>query len=244
LKTILNRVTGIDGAPTIVDLDNDLTDEVFWAAGKQQLSSFLERLEGWWFRRVLKQLTERDGSFIGAVELESQMTDLRQQFHPDALPIDDDLLSYELDEATYELHKSSLFVKQLGLIKAGKKRVQNAIRDYFRAYEQRSRWLRNELIVEMELHKYEKRLVDEWSTFFEAVRDEIGDKATAEEKEKAARSVLQWAEQKIVPIRINVTEPFVSRGSFQMLAQDKRIWWHSDFLDRLSELLLPEEAKK
>ncbi|WP_416208261.1 ABC-three component system protein [Halomonas sp.] len=63
---------------------------------------------------------------------------------------------------------------QLDLIKAGKRRVAAAIRDYYRAFEQRSRWLRDELVVGLDLRRYEKRLIEEWDLVFEGMRDELG----------------------------------------------------------------------
>jgi hypothetical protein len=158
------------------------------------------------------------------------------------LPIDDDLLEFTLDDATKAAHEDSIFVRQLELVKAGKRRIVAAIQDYYRAFEQRSRWLRDDLVVGIDLHKYEKRLTEEWELVFEAMRDELGDAATDEGKEKAARSVLAWAERTVIPIRPSVTEPFVSRGSLHMLSDEVRIGWHPEFRDRLVVLLASKEG--
>ncbi len=239
---ILENVTILDAAPHITDLDVELRQEVFWAAGKEHHVAFLERLEGWWLRRVLRQLTDYDASRIGSVELELQMSDLREQFKQDALPIDEDLLGFNLDDATKAAHEDSVFVQQLELSKAGKRRIASAIRDYYRAFEQRSRWLRDELVVGLDLHKYEKRLLEEWELIFDAMRDELGSAATDSAKENAARSVLEWAERTSIPIRPNVTEPFVCRGSLHMLADEARIGWHPEFRDRLAHVLGEKES--
>jgi len=240
-KAILRRVTIVDAASTIDDLGKSLRAEVFWASGKDHHDAFLQRLEGWWYRRVLTQLADRDGGRIGSVEIEAMMSDLREEFKRDSLPIDDDLLDFTLDDTTAAAHSGSVFVKQLDLVKAGKRRIAIAIRDYFRAYEQRSRWLREDLIVELELHKYEKRLIEEWEVIFEAMRDELGDDAAQTERESAARSVLTWAERTTIPVRPTVTEPFVTRGSLQMLADEVRIGWHPEFQNRLEAILNAEE---
>jgi hypothetical protein len=234
---VLGKVTVLDAAPSVIDLDSELTQEVYWAAGREHHAAFLQRLEGWWFRRVLHQLSNATTDRIASAELEAQMSDLREQFKQQALPIDDDLLEFSLDETTREAHEDSTFVRQIELTKAGKRRIAAAIRDYYRAFEQRSRWLRDDLIVGMDLHEYEKRLVEEWELTFEAMRDELGDSATADAKEAAARKVLEWAEQTLFPIRPNVTEPFVSRGSLHMLSDELRIGWHIDFRDHLAHLL-------
>lgn len=236
---VLSRVMVIDAAPSIAALDRELREEVHWAVGREHHDPFLQRLEGWWLRRVLRQLVAGDAQRIAAVELETQMADLREQFKQDALPIDDDLLDFSLDDATAAAHEHSPFVQQLNLIQASKHRVAAAIRDYYRAFEQRSRWLRERIVLEMELGKYEKRLIEEWDLIFAGAQDEIGATATDEIKERAARSVLAWAERTTIPIRANVTEPFVSRGSLHMLADELRIGWHPEFRTRLAGLLLP-----
>ncbi len=234
---ILEKVVVLDAAPTVSDLDDELKQEVYWAVSRQHHAAFLARLEGWWLRRVLHQLANATSDRIGSIELESQMSDFREQFKLEALPIDDDLLEFSLNEATRKAHEDSTFVRQIELTKAGKRRIAAAIRDYYRAFEQRSRWLRDDLVVDMDLHKYEKRLVEEWELSFEAMRDELGDAATANAKEAAARALLAWAEQTLIPIRPNVTEPFVSRGSLHMLSDELRVGWHVDFRDHLAHLL-------
>lgn len=241
-RAILERVVILDRTPTIKKLDDQLKAELFWATERRHQDAFLQYLEGWWFRRVITQMTgiDTDDRILG-VELESQMTDLREQFKQDALPIADDLLNFSLDDATITAHEDSLFVRQLNLVKAGKRRVAAAVRDYYRAFEQRSRWLRHDLLMVGDLDTYERRLVQEWELIFEAARDELGDSAAEQAKETAARKVLEWVERTCIPIRPAVTEPFVSRGSFHILADDLRVGWHTEFRDRLAHLL-GEEA--
>ena len=235
--TVLKKVVVFDAAPSVMDLDDELKQEVYWAVGREHHAAFLERLEGWWLRRILHQLANATSDRVGSVELESQMSDLREQFKQEALPIDDDLLEFSLDETTRTAHEDATFVRQIELAKASTRRIAAAIRDYYRAFEQRSRWLRDDLVVGMDLHKYENRLVEEWELTFEASRDELSDKATENAKEVAARSLLAWAEQTLIPIRPNVTEPFVCRGSLHMLSDELRVGWHVDFRDHLAQLL-------
>jgi hypothetical protein len=237
-KRLVESIVILDGAPLMESLDNQLRAEVFWAVERKHQESFLDRLEGWWFRRILKQLSSVNLSdrVLGS-EIEAQMTDLREQFKQDSLPIDDDLLTFDLDEATTAAHKDSTFVRQLQLIVAGKRRVVAAIRDYYRAFEQRSRWLRDDLVLIGDLAQYERRLLEEWELVFEAMKDELGDAAGEDAKQKAAREVLKWAERVALQIKPSVTEPFVSRGSFHMLADEIRLGWHPEFRERLSDVL-------
>lgn len=234
---LLGRIVIIDASPTVTELDPLLRQEVYWATEKEHHEAFLERLEGWWLRRILRQLTGHAHERVGSVELEAQMSDLREQFKQGALPIDEDLLDFVLDDATAAAHKGSRLVWQLEIIDAGKRRIGSAIRDYYRAFEQRSRWLREDLVVDLDLQKYEKRLFEEWELVFESMCDELGESAVAAAKKKAARSVLAWAERVVIPIRPSVIEPFITRGSLHMLADEARIGWHPEFREQLAIVL-------
>lgn len=253
-RAILDNVVVLDRAPGVLTIDDDLREQVYFSAETKYLDAFLQRLEGWWLRRVIKQLTAVGGcgknhcqpqpAGILSDEIEAQMAELREQFKQDNLPIDDDLLQFTLDDATHAAHENYQFVHQLKLIEAGKKRVAAAIRDFYRAFEQRSRWLREDLLLIGDLSRYERKLIEEWELVFSAVKDEIEVAAAEAMKRKAARSILAWAEKVIIPIRPGVTEPFVVRGSFHMLADEKppRIGWHPDFHDRLAEILNSSES--
>jgi hypothetical protein len=239
-RAILDSVVVLDRAPSVLSIDDDLRHEVFWTAEQKHLDAFLNRLEGWWLRRVIKQLSESPKpTGILSAELEAEMSELREQFKQDNLPIDGDLVTFMLNDEIHAAHADYRFVYQLKLIDAGKKRVAAAIRDFYRASEQRSRWLREELLLVGDLTRYESKLVEEWELVFEAEKDEIEATAAEAAKREAARAVLAWAEKATISIRPGVTEPFVVRGSFHMLADEAppRIGWHPDFHDRLAEIL-------
>ncbi|MBL8743999.1 MAG: hypothetical protein JNK04_22990, partial [Myxococcales bacterium] len=91
-RTILERVIVLDQASGVLTIDNDLRAEVFWTADPKHHDAFLQRLEGWWLRRVLKQLSASpQPAGILSAEIEAEMTELREQFKQDNLPIDDDI---------------------------------------------------------------------------------------------------------------------------------------------------------
>ena len=95
---VLNRVVVIDSSPTVTSLEDELRAEVYWATVRKHHTAFLERLEGWWLRRILAQLANVAADRVGSVEVEAIVNDLRDQFTQEALPIDDDLVKFSLDE--------------------------------------------------------------------------------------------------------------------------------------------------
>ena len=238
-RQLIESVFVVDGAPNIHDLDAELKEGVYFAVEQRFLDSFLQRLEGWWYRLAVKHLIDSDAKPIMSEELNSEMTSLREQFKQESLPIDEDIMRASVDASGYQ---DRLFVHQLRLIKIGNPRIFHAIRNYFRAFEQRSRWVREDLLLIGELDRYEEALVEEWDILFQQMRDELGNIATEEAKKASAQALYRWVETGILPQIRNITEPSIARGSYQILSDAKRVGWHLEFRERLQQLLEDQEA--
>jgi hypothetical protein len=117
--------------------------------------------------------------------------------------------------------------------------------DYYRAFEQRSEWARENLLVSGEIEDYEDRLVDEWSRYKDVVFEELDENSAEEVLLRAGKDLYTWADQQSgnyesLRIRARVTEPYVTRGSFHILANvapEPWVYWHPKFLERLGQLL-------
>lgn len=233
--SILKSIIVLDGSPCIGQLDEQLQQTLFWAVKRNFLDSSLQRLEGWWYKRVLMHLADSAAAPILGEELESEVNRIREQFKEENLPIDDDIMQATIDESGY---MDRNFVKQLNLINVNKKRVFHAIRNYYRAFEQRSRWMREDLLLVGELDRYEEKLVEEWDLLFQQMCDDLGVDAAEEEMAQAAKNLYAWVETGAHhPIRSGVTEPAIARGTYQMLADDLRVGWHLKFREHIEALL-------
>ncbi|MDK2982077.1 MAG: hypothetical protein PWQ55_2424 [Chloroflexota bacterium] len=234
-QNLFNSVCIIGSNPNLYELDNFIKQEVCFAVDRKYLENFLMRLEGWWDRRVIQQLSSETSEPILSEEILYEMNLLREQFKEDNLPIDEEIISLSIEESDFT---ERVFVKQLELININEKRIFFAIRDYFRAFAQRSRWIREDLLYVGELDKYEIRLKEEWEMHFEQMRDDLGEDATELQKQKAAKELYKWIEQgDLLQIRPGVREPFLPRGSFHILSDKVWVGWHLEFKDRLKALL-------
>jgi hypothetical protein len=138
-----------------------------------------------------------------------------------------------------------LFVVQLREIGIASNRIRNAILDYYRAFEQRSSWARQNLLISGEIEEYEDRLVDEWSRYRDVVFEELDDDSADAVLLDAGKALYRWADlesgnSSSLRIRERVTEPYVVRGGFHILANSRplpRIYWHPRFLNRIGQLL-------
>lgn len=234
-EQLIGAIVVVDNAPDILTAQAELHRELRWSADPEFVGALLERLEGWWFGRTIRAMTNAVPSPIPSSEVDDTVNDLREQFKTESLPIDEDLLAVEVDAALYSDH---VFVHQLRLFDASTRRIMTAARDYFRAFEQRSRWVREDLLLVGELDRYERRLTEEWEVHFNAIAEELGEDASQAAMKKAAVAVYNWVEtQAAFPIRMGCTEPFVTRGSYQILSDRRRVGWHPEFGSRLRALL-------
>jgi hypothetical protein len=169
----------------------------------------------------------------------SKIVDISDQLKPDSLPID--FLSAFPPASLDPNTDDRLFVQQLRAIAINEKRIEKAMLDYYRAFEQRGRWVREDLLIDDDLIEYEKKLVDEWERRALAIMDEISRENTTEEEQRlVGLRVYSWVDQEAdIRIRPNVTEEYVLRGSYHLLADENppRVWWHPKFLERLEQLL-------
>lgn len=218
-----------------------LTEELIWIVNRKFASAFLERLEGWWINRVIDQLTGRTFDPIHRDELEARVLDIAGQFEAENLTIDY-ILASPLEGVNADADER-IFVQQLRLIAISNPRIAAAILDYYRAVQQRSRWLSEDQLLFEELERYEERLVDEWRRKYNQMLEDAGSKSTVEADHAAAgRWLYNWfQDQADIPIRPRCHEPYVQRGTYHLLAGDEnegpRVGWHPEFLSRIRELI-------
>jgi hypothetical protein len=236
---LVSAIQVLDNSPDITDAEYEIKNEIKYAVRRENIQHLYERLEGWWFGKIIKHLRDHPHQMISKYEVHDKIRDIADQFKPDALPIDFlDAFPPDTPNPDYD---SRYFVLQLKAIAIQNKRIEKAIIDYYRAFEQRSKWAREDLLIGDELKQYENKLVDEWERHFLALQDHEGFDETVEELLKQhGRSLYDWMEfDADFNIRPHVTEKYVMRGSYHILANDDnpKVWWHPKFLERLEELL-------
>lgn len=239
----LSRIVIFDNSPRIADVPSIIKDQHMRSIRREFRDSIFERLEGWWNDLAINLLTGKRTDPIYGYEISDKLSAFADEYKSDNLPITfrGKTPSREVDAD----NDSRLFVLQLREIGVSPNRIHNAILDYYRAYEQRSLWARENLLISGEIEEYEDRLVDEWSRYrdviFENLNAESADAALLE----AGKALYNWADLEsgsldTLRIRARVTEPFVLRGGFHILANNRpapRVHWHPHFLSRLEKML-------
>lgn len=237
------RVTIFDASPRIDDIPALIKDRHMRSVRREHRDSIFQRLEGWWHDNVLELLTRKRLQPIYGYEVSDKLAAFADEYKSDNLPI-----TFRGKAPDGEIDTESdgrLFVKQLREIGISSSRMRNAILDYYRAYEQRSQWTRENLLVSRELEEHEDRLEDEWSRYRDVVFEKLDTESAESVLREAGQQLYQWADLESgsissLRIRERVTEPYVVRGGFHILANIApvpRVYWHPLFLERLREVL-------
>ena len=242
-QDFLARILILDGSPRIEDISETIKDRHMRPIRREHRNAVFERLEGWWNDEVIKLLTGNRDEGVFGFEVSDKLSALSEEYKLDNLPI-----TFRGKEPAGEIDTENdprTFVVQLRQIGVSSNRIRNAILDYYRAFEQRSEWARENLLVSGEVEDYEDRLVDEWSRYRDVVFEELDENSAEDVLQRAGKELYKWADQQSgsiesLRIRARVTEPYVTRGSFHILADaapEPRVYWHPRFLDRLGQLL-------
>lgn len=224
---LLRAIRIFDSAPNILDVHDDICHEVRHAAPRAHIEVFVERLEGWWFGVVINALAT-GGKSIKVLAIDDRIDALREDFHRNSLPVDH-ASATPTQEIVADLDKRP-FVEQLRKINIGTQRIEYAMRDYYRASEQRARWVREQLLVDGELNHYERELKEAWEPRFATMIDELPPDCDAKAKALAGASVYKWVEHEAaLPFR-SVSQSFLTRGSYHILANQYIVGWHPEYL--------------
>jgi len=239
-KQLISNVYIYDNSPQIVNFREELKHRIRWGTLPQFEDLICEQLEGWWFQKAIQFLCSDKTVYIDQKQVQSKVYEITSVYREDSLPITVDSMIFPSKEELESLGTDTLiFIEQLKLVVLSENRIKRAIRDYYHAYQQRAKWVREDLLYIDELETYETRLIDEWQRLFEISKEELSDNEIGDEKaqKRIGRKLYNDIENLDIYIRERVTQPFIMRGTYHGLANRLQVGWHVDFYTRLSKLL-------
>lgn len=230
-KSLIKRIRILDNSIGITEINNKIKKELIYSTYPSSLDAFLEILEGWWFAKSIEILTSQI-DFISSSELQLKIANISDSFQADNLP-NHFPIQLEITDEDVEILKERIFLKQLKLIKiqANSKTIKRAISDFRRAFEQRSKWLRLDLLNPDEEELYDMKLYDYWKNIFDIMCDEAEDKDIDGLIELGKEFYIEQFAKTCpqIKIREKFNEDYLTRGSYQMLADSKKIGWHPNY---------------
>jgi CRP-like cAMP-binding protein len=222
---LLNAVSILDRSANIADVWDELCQAVRLAVPKEHVERLVERLEGWWFGLMTKILLS--GSDVPVLAIDGKLDELREEFSRSRLPVEFGS-AQPPTSIVADLDKRP-FVAQLRRVNVGTQRIEWAIRDYYRASEQRSKWAREKLTLDGEVEQYEQDLIEAWQPRFATMVDNLPTPCDEKIKAASGQKLYQWAEQDaLLPLR-SLAQRFLTHGSFHILANRHAVGWHPEF---------------
>ncbi|MGG1314168.1 ABC-three component system protein [Cohnella laeviribosi] len=230
---LVQAITIADGAPLVQELSGAIERELRNAALPNQRSKFRHQLEGWWLERALRSLSNENEKVIARNELEIVLQEIRDGYKRESLPLYQEIVNdVDVSEQFISQSQSRTYIRQLELLHLSEESKKTAIKDYYRAYEHRSRWLREDLLGVMELPRYDKELTDEWKRLYDIMMEDLPQSANDEVKRAEGKALYRWASTKAfvrMPSRPEWSHAFLTRGSYHMLADELKVGWMPDY---------------
>lgn len=237
LKTkLVQNIYILDNQPEIENVQNNIKQILRFSVWREQIDYFYEKLIGWWFSKVINNLIEKNSIPITYNELNEKISDISDEFKKDSLPID---YEFDFSDVTAEClsPEQKNFIKQLNLILVNDNEITNAILDYYRAYMQRSKWIKEGKLYIGDLSQYEQRLIREW----EQVKSKLENTHTIineSDKIKLGKDIYFQVGDLKLPICSGGVHSnrgfYIMRGSYHILSNSLRIGWHPEYVQKLS----------
>ncbi len=234
-RKLIKNIRILDNSVDIVGINEKIKKELIFSTYPSHLDAFIEILEGWWLKKSIDNLTGAI-DHIDLTELQLKIANIADSFTVDNLP---NHFPEQLDISDDDVDslKEKVFLKQLEIVQISinSRTVKRAISDFRRAFEQRSNWLRLQLLNPDEEDEYDKKLRNHWRNIFEIMCDECeGQEIHVLEDLGKAFYIEQFAKTcPQIKIREKFNEDFLTRGSYHMLADSKKIGWHPNYKDEL-----------
>lgn len=236
-KLLVKNIHILDSEVGIDEIEKNIKHELRLNTTKERIPALFERLEGWWFGECIDHLLEKKDS-ISVEELFFKVVSLTDELKADNLPVDfpDPI---ELEAADLQSAENIKFLRQLKLVRVGKRGQLSALSDYRRAYNQKSRWTRDHLVNPQEIIEYDKKLFDYWKRRFDHMVDKVESDGLDEEKQLIIGK--EFYEDHYVNnspptnIRERFSESYLPVGGSHILADDLKIGWHPDYINKMKD---------
>jgi hypothetical protein len=192
-----------------------------------------KRLIEWWDRQVVYALCGARLQFITRTEFQEQLTELIADIEQDKLIADFETITQPAD-----YQPDGMLTRQITLVDGQGSDLTKAIREEWRARQQRSKWINDKPGMAVTIDLYDRLLKEHWSDRHSEIAENCVDLAEADKRAKGL-ALLRWshndAPKAVRPIVEGFEASYYVRGSFQVLAIAREVGWHPQYVVHLVE---------
>ncbi|RMU02066.1 hypothetical protein ALP36_101751, partial [Pseudomonas syringae pv. coriandricola] len=224
--SLLRRVHIVQDSVTIGKIPDEVSQRLHILPKEQRLKA-AERLLGWWDQQVVYTLCGKRERVIQRSEMEHCISSIIAQLEEEKLVAEFDLVSHPED---YEA--DGMLYRQIALVGGKGSDVSRAVREQWRAKEQRSKWIIDNPQMRSKIAGYDAKLTEHWSDRHVQMAEDCED-LDADQVRAKGLELLRWthafAPNQVEPIAPSWQGHYYVRGTFQVLAIDLQVGWHADY---------------
>ncbi len=224
---LLRRTLIKHDSPSICEIET-LIAEQLTLLPQEERPSIAKRLIEWWDREIVYSLCGKRERVISRAELQHQITTIIADIEQDRL-----LPDFETVSQPKDYQPDGMLTCQIRLVGGKDSDLSKAIREEWKAREQRSKWLNEKPSMATVIGQYDRVLQEHWSDrHSQMVEDcfEADDTGKCDSGLKILRWTHEEAPHVVRPISEGWGAPYYVRGSYQVLAIDLEVGWHPDYL--------------
>lgn len=229
-EKLLSRATIHPAANDINKIQRDI-DSALTTFPPEQRGAISQRLMEWWDLQIVYSFCGRRERFITKLEVQQRLLEMAGELARDEL-----LADFQFEVPPDNHNPPSMIATQLQLVNCTKSEILSAQREEWKARSQRHKWVTERADMAGRIHRYDEYLVQEWGDRYKPMVEQH-QSAQEDEKRAAGLGIFRWsfsqAHKEIDPFAKNWSASYYVRGTYQVLAIEKTVGWHPDYLTLL-----------
>jgi hypothetical protein len=229
---LLRRTLIQHSSPTVAAIEENVAGHLKLLPPEQR-PIVARRLVEWWDRQIVYSLCGKRERVVSRSELQHQISAIVSDIEQDNLVPD-----FEVASPPGDYQPDGMLARQVKLVDGKASDLSKAIREEWKAREQRAKWLNGSPAMAATINDYDLVLEEHWSDRHGQMVEECAD-LNHEGKCKSGLKILRWTHEEapsvVRPIATGWSAAYYVRGSYQVLAIDLKVGWHADYAKLLGD---------
>jgi hypothetical protein len=212
--------------PNITEIEELLAAE-FTSVLRDKRVAVARQLIEWWNAQILDLMTKKRADGISRFEIVQ-----RHMAIVSAIQLDELTSAFDTKQVPPSYQPDGMIRRQIELVGGGAVEMKVAVREEWRAREERSRWSTQNPVRHKVIQDYDDRLVEAWADRHMFMIQDCQGGSDQILKGKGSE-LLRWsltdAPQDLAPIAPKITSSYYVRGSYQVLSICGSVGWHPNY---------------
>lgn len=231
-SSLLRRIRIQQGTVTVGQIPEALSKHLHLFPKEHRLQA-AEHLLAWWDQQVVYTLCGKRDRVIQRSEMEHSISSIFAHLDDEKL-----IAEFDLENHPDDYQPDGMLYRQIDLVRGKPSDVTRAVREQWRASQQRAKWIVDKPQMRSKIVSYDAKLTEYWSDLHIRMKEDC-EGLDPSEIEAKGLELLRWthdhAPKDVEPIAPSWSGHYYVRGTYQVLAIDRLVGWHVDFLNLLKD---------